>query len=207
MPRRRLRLIAFVALLAALAGCTSADEKFTGTRLDPPFEVSSLELSDAHGAAFSITEDIDRELTLVFFGYTHCPDICGQLMSTLAGSMRRLDEAQRDRVQVVFVTTDPMRDTVPVVGAYVESYDPNFIGLTGDLDKIVTVAQSMKVAIGYFDPAGEELAADDLPKTYDVEHGTQIFAVDPAGKATAFWRADVSQAQLTSDLLLLLDEG
>jgi len=190
-----------VALLWALASCggTAAPAEFTGTPLDPPFEVSSTPLVDTDGEAYSLTEDTDKDLTLVFFGYTHCPDICGQVMATLAGTLSRLDDDQRDRVDVVFVTTDPGRDDEAVVADYVDAFDPSITGVTGELDDIVEVALSMAVAV----EAGEKLPSGG----YEVTHGTRIMAVDEADETPMMWSQDVSQAQLTRDITQLLDEG
>lgn len=198
--RHRLVLMtALVGLLAACGGATEAPAEFTGTTLDPPFAVSSTALVDTDGAAYSLTEDTDKELTLVFFGYTHCPDTCGQVMSTLAGTLARLDDAQRDRVDVVFVTTDPARDDEPVVADYVDAYDPSITGVTGDLDDIVEVALSMAVAV----EAGEKLPSGG----YEVTHGTRIMAINAADETPMMWDQNVSQAQLTRDITQLLDEG
>ncbi len=111
--------------------------ELTGTVLDPPFEVDPTPLVDTGGAAFSLTEDTDKDLTLVFFGYTNCPDICGQVMATLAGTLARLDDEQKERVDVVFVTTDPARDTGEVVEDYVSAFDDSIVGVTGQLDDII----------------------------------------------------------------------
>ena len=137
--RHRGRALVLGALLVLLAGCGgsgSADPSdFTGTRLDPdPFVVSPTPLVGTDGAAYSLTEDTDKDLTLVFFGYTHCPDICGQVMATLAGTLARLDEEQKERLDVVFVTTDPARDDEATVEKYVDAFDPSIVGVTGDLD-------------------------------------------------------------------------
>ncbi|WP_210651297.1 SCO family protein [Nocardioides sp. SYSU D00065] len=207
------RALASVALLGLLAACggqsgdADASIELTGTVLDPPFEVSPTPLVDTDGASYSLTEDTDKDLTLVFFGYTNCPDICGQVMATLAGTLARLDDAQKERLDVVFVTTDPARDTRAVVEDYVDAFDPSIIGLTGDLDEIVEVASSMKVAIGYFDAAGTELDPNDLPKTYDVDHGTQVFGIGADDGVDTFWGSDVSQAQLAQDVTMILDQG
>jgi protein SCO1/2 len=182
--------------------------ELSGTPLDPPFEVSSTPLVDTEGSPFSLTEDTDKDLTLVFFGYTHCPDICGQVMATLAGTLTRLSEEEKERLDVVFVTTDPSRDDAAVVEDYVGAFDPDIVGITGDLADIREVASSMKVAIGYFDPDGTELDPEDLPSTgYDVDHGTQVFGIGPEDGVETLWRSDVSQAQLAHDVTMLLDEG
>ncbi|WP_210441151.1 SCO family protein [Nocardioides xinjiangensis] len=211
MRGRRARAAVLVALLGLLAACgggaQTASAELAGTRLDPPFEVASTPLVDTDGEAYSLTEDTDEDLTLVFFGYTHCPDICGQVMATLAGMLARLDDEQRERLEVVFVTTDPARDTQQVVADYVAAFDPAITGVTGDRADIVEVAASMKVAIGYFDAAGRELDPQDLPDTYEVDHGTQVFGISADDDVETYWGSDVSQAQLARDVTMLLDEG
>lgn len=199
------RAVLAAALLALLTACggesSGAGEAadFTGTRLDPPFEVSSTPLVDTAGEPFSLAEDTDKDLTLVFFGYTSCPDICGQVMATLAGTLTRLEDDQLDRLDVVFVTTDPARDTEAVVEDYVSAFSPRIIGLTGDLDDIVEVGRSLAVGVDQ----GKKLSSGG----YDVTHGTQVLAIDGDDDTPAFWDYDVSQAQLAHDVTVLLDEG
>ena len=213
----RSRTAAVAVLLAAvLAGCggsadgdpAEAGTQLTATRLDPPFEIAGTALQDARtGEDYSLVEDTDAPLTLVFFGYTHCPDICGQVMATMAGAMTRLSEADREQVDVVFVTTDPHRDDAAAVASYTEGFGDDVIGLTGSQEAVTEVAASAKLSLGYF--AGkEEIPPAELAEhpTYDVEHGTQVFGVDDSG-ASALWNADVSQAQLAGDVHVLLAEA
>ena len=196
------RTLLAAALLALLAGCgggAASSTELTGTRLDPPFDVSSTPLVDTDGAAYSLTKDTDKDLTLVFFGYTNCPDICGQVMATLAGTLARLDDEQKDRLDVVFVTTDPARDDEATVQDYVDAYDPSITGLTGDLDDIVVVGRSMAVGVD----KGEKLPSGG----YEVTHGTQVIGIDASDQAPVYWNADVSPAQLTHDVTAILDGG
>lgn len=201
------RALAGLALLGLLAACGgeagtgpgAASGELTGTVLDPPFEVDPTPLVDTSGAAYSLTEDTDKDLTLVFFGYTNCPDICGQVMATLAGTLARLDDEQKARLDVVFVTTDPARDTGEVVEDYVSAFDDSIIGVTGPLDDIIGVARSMAVAVDQ----GEKLPSGG----YEVTHGTRVLAIDADDESTMMWDQDVSQAELAGDVTLLLDEG
>ena len=192
-----------VGLLGLLTACGSgggaSPMELTGTPLDPPFEVSSTPLVDTDGSAYSLTEDTDKDLTLVFFGYTNCPDICGQVMATLAGTLARLDDEEKEDVDVVFVTTDAPRDTEEVVADYVDAFDPSIIGLTGELDDIVEVGKSLYVGVDQ----GEKLPSGG----YDVTHGTRVMAIDADDQTPVMWDHDVSQAQLAHDVLMLLDEG
>ena len=200
--RRAAGAVVAAVLLGLLAACggsgQAATTELTGTRLDPPFEVSSTPLVDTSGAPYSLTTDTDKDLTLVFFGYTNCPDICGQVMATLAGTLARLDDAQKDRLDVVFVTTDPARDDEATVEKYVDAFDPSIIGLTGDLDDIIELGRSMAVAVD----KGEKLPSGG----YEVTHGTQVLAIDESDTTPVYWNATVSQAQLAHDVTVLLDE-
>ncbi len=199
---RRVAVIALAALL--LGGCgvsgslTTGAHEMTGTVLDPPFAVEATALTDGTGAPYSLVGDTDKELTLVFFGYTHCPDICGIVMSTLAASMTRLDEAERDDVDVVFITTDPARDTPKLAAEYATNFNKDFIGLSGPLETIVDVAKPLGIAIE---------KGDKLPSGgYEVGHGTQIVAVNAADEGIAYWNEDVSPAQLSADMRYLLEQ-
>ena len=201
---RALAGLALLGLLSACggeagAGAGAPSGELSGTVLDPPFEVDPTPLVDTGGAAYSLTEDTDKDLTLVFFGYTNCPDICGQVMATLAGTLARLDDEQKERLDVVFVTTDPARDTGEVVDDYVSAFDDSIVGVTGQLDDIITVARSMAVAVDQ----GEKLPSGG----YEVTHGTRVMAIDADDESTMMWDQDVSQADLYTDITLLLDEG
>ena len=196
--RRAVVALTAAALLAGCGGAAGSSGDFGGNVLDPPFEVDGTALEDTSGASYSLVEDTDRPLTLVFFGYTHCPDTCGIVMSTLASAMTRLDQDDRDRVDVVFVTTDPARDTPDVLAGYVAHFDPSFTGLTGDLADIAEVAEPLGVGLerGTRLPSGE----------YDVTHGTQILGIDGDDRAPVYWSQDVSAAQLAADVHQLLGE-
>jgi protein SCO1 len=205
VPRQPLRrttgplLALLVAAALALTGCGSADAgsgELHGTVLDPPFQVASQPLKDTEDRPFSLTEDTDKRLTLVFFGYSHCPDICQTVMSSLASAMTRLDAKDRKQVDVVFVTTDPARDTEPALRRYLDRFDPSFIGLTGDLDTIVALGKPLGVGI----TAGEKLPSGG----YDVTHGTTITGIDSDDVAPVYWSESTSSAQFASDIHTLL---
>jgi protein SCO1/2 len=183
-----------------LSACNDkVDGTFHGNRLDPPFSVPSTPLTDTQGADFSLTADTDKRLTLVFFGYTHCPDICGVVMGNLASAMTRLSDSDRDQVDVVYITTDPARDTEGVLRRYLEHLDPHFIGLTGKLATIVDVAKPLGVGI---------TQGDRLPSGgYDVTHGTTITGIDSDDEAPVYWNEDTSAAEFASDIHTLLSRG
>lgn len=198
--RRAAATAGSVLLAGLLAACGGSAEPaaFSGTELKNPYAVDPTALQTVDGGEFSLVDDTDKPLTIVFYGYTNCPDICGQVMSTLATTMTRLDADQRDQVDVVFVTTDPARDTDEVLERYVSHYDADFIGLGGDLKDVITVADSMHVGV----EQGEKLPSGG----YDITHGTQVFAVDATDRAVAFWSESVSQVQLATDINTLLTQ-
>jgi protein SCO1/2 len=188
-----------LVVLAACGGSAQGDgAKLHGTRLDPPFPVSSTPLTDTSGAPYSLTEDTDKPLTLVFFGYTHCPDVCQTVMSNLASAMTRLDQADRDRVDVVFVTTDPARDTRSVLRSYLARYDPGFIGLTGDLSTIVRVAKPLGVGV----TRGAKLPSGG----YDIAHGATITGIDAQDHGSVYWSESTSSAAFAADIHTLLND-
>lgn len=199
MPDRRLVALV-VALLLALTACSGDDEQgasLSGRQVDPPFTVNGLELVDTDGAPYSLTADTDERLTLVFFGYTNCPDICGLVLGNLASALTQLDEADRDQVEVVFVTTDPARDDEAAVRAYLDRYDPDFIGLTGELADIEQVATSVAVGMGEKLPSGG----------YEVDaHTTTVTGIDVDDQAPIYWSQTTSPGEFAADIHTLLQE-
>ncbi|MFE1906663.1 SCO family protein [Streptomyces gardneri] len=195
-PGRRTPLIvAAVAIVAAL-GITAAvglggnDDKASGagssavaevsggsdstkaaTVLDRPFTKPSLVLTDTKGQKYDLRERTKGKPTLVFFGYTHCPDVCPMTMSNIAIAMKQLPKADQDKLQVVFVTTDPERDTSAELAKWLPAAgDPSFTGLTGDFSTIQAGARSMGIGI---DPPKKE--GDKVVSM----HGAQVIAFSP----------------------------
>ncbi|WP_300460759.1 SCO family protein [uncultured Nocardioides sp.] len=201
MPDRRRGLLVALALVTALVlgacgGTDAPSGTLTASRVAPPFELADVALESTEGGTMSLA-DPDARLTLVFFGYTHCPDVCPLVMSTIATALTRLEPEDRDQVQLVFVTTDPPRDDAETIRRYLDGYDPTAVGLTGDLEDVEALGDS----VGIFVADAEELASGG----YDLgSHGSQVIAVDGEGRAPAFWRQDVSSADLAADIDLLL---
>ncbi|QIX26396.1 SCO family protein [Nocardioides sp. JQ2195] len=191
-----------LAAVLAASGCSQGTGNPTGelgsTDVGEPWALPDTELVDTGGADFALADDADKPVTLVFFGYTNCPDICQLVMSNIASALTRLDDDQRDRVEVVFVTTDPARDTEKALRRYLDRFDPSFVGLTGSMKRINELGDAFHVAID----KGEKLASGG----YDVTHGTQIFLVDDQ-EVPMFWRQETSSAELADDLVLLLEDA
>jgi protein SCO1/2 len=196
------RTLAALAGLVLLTGCTgNAAEQSGGLHgavLDTPYVVPPAPLTDTAGEPYSLTRDTDKPLTLVFFGYTHCPDICQVVMSSVASALTRLDAADRERVEVAFVTTDPARDTGPVLRGYLDHFDPEFVGLTGDLDRIVDLGKPLAVAV----EKGKKLPSGG----YDVVHSTHVSGIGSDDRVSIVWTQGTSAADFASDIHQLLQE-
>jgi protein SCO1 len=152
---RPVRAVVLLLVAVVLAGCSrSSASTFSGAQLHRPYHVPDTTLADTSGRPYALTST-GKRLTLIFFGYTHCPDECPTTMATLASAMTQLDDADRANVQVVFVTTDPAYDTPDVLAEYLGRFDADlpvrFVGLTGSQDLIDQAQLS----------AGVPLAEDD----------------------------------------------
>jgi protein SCO1/2 len=202
----RLRTVATVlATLLLAAGCASGEsasghqhQGMSGTEVKNPFDVPDTPLTDTDGAAYSLAGDTDKPLTLLFFGYTHCPDVCQMVMANITSALARLDEPDRAQVDVVFVTTDPARDDGRTLRSYLQRFGDGMVGLTGDLDTIVGVGK----AFGVYLEREQELPTGG----YDVSHTTNVFAIDADDQAPMTWDAQTSPAALAADITTFLDE-
>jgi protein SCO1/2 len=213
--RRWTAALGAAALAVVLAGCGDGsdarpgqgpvadvsiqdDDGLNGVVLPKPYVVPDLTLKNADGRPYDLAKDATKPLTLVFFGYTNCPDICQVVMANIASSLTRLDAAQRAKVQMEFVTTDPARDDTRTLRAYVDRFDPSFDGLTGDLPTIVRLGKAFDVPI----EKGQKLGSGG----YDVAHGTQIVGVLPDGRAPLVWTEGTDPAALAADITTILDD-
>ncbi|MEP6760880.1 MAG: SCO family protein [Sporichthyaceae bacterium] len=200
------RPIAAALLLVALtASCAppgdvgvhaghSSSGGFAGTAIQHPYPLPDQAFTDTAGRRFTPAADADRAITLVFFGYTHCPDVCNVVLANIASALRRVDAPVREQVEMVFITTDPDRDTPTVVRGYLDRFDPAYVGLTAPLPTVKAAAASLNIAY-----AGTEPSTDG---GYGVSHGTQVTAFRD-GTARVVWSAEMPVKDLRSDLARL----
>lgn len=153
-------------------------------------------LTDHNGKVRTLA-DFKGKAVVVFFGYTQCPDVCPTTMAEMATVMKELGP-QADRVQVLFVTVDPERDTPELLSKYVPAFDPRFLGLTGDQAAVDKVAKDFKVF--YQKVQGKE------PGSYTMDHTAGSYVFDPQGRIRLFVRHGQGAEPIAHDLKLLLSE-
>jgi protein SCO1/2 len=179
---------------APVTGITTSDnDGYRGILLDKPYAVPKLSLTDTEGKPFDLAEQPRR--TLVFFGYTNCPDICQIVMSTIASAMAKLSADERKQLQVVFVTTDPARDTRSALRTYLDRFDPGFVGVTGPLDRIAALAEPMDI----FVKKGQKLPSGG----YEVNHSTVVVSLRQAA-GDLVWTGATSPSDMATDLHKIL---
>ncbi|WP_338897257.1 SCO family protein [Streptomyces sp. TG1A-60] len=180
------------ALLAAaaltLSACGTGDGSTTSvaevsdtgprkaaTVLDRPFTKPDLVLTDTNGTSYDLRKETDGKPTLIYFGYTNCPDVCPLTMNNLAVAKKevskKLPKAEMANLRLVFVTTDPERDTPAELGKWLKGIDSEIVGLTGDFDEIQSGARTLGISIS-------PPTKDKNGKTVS-EHGTQVIAFSP----------------------------
>lgn len=169
-----------------------------GAVLTDQYVVPDATLTATDGSDFSLTKDTTAPFTLVFFGYTNCPDICQIVMADIASALTRLEPEEQSQVDLLFVTSDPARDDPKTLREYLDRFNPEFEGLTGDLDTIVAVANELGVPI--------EKGAKMPSGGYEVTHGTQIVAIDGSDRSPIVWTEGTPPEHLAEDLAVLLDQ-
>lgn len=217
-PSRLLMPALAVAVLAALvAGCGSSSQQadnpggvvvkspqadqngLRGAVLPKPYAMPRTSLTDTSGAEFNLVTSTTKPVTMLFFGYTNCPDVCNTVLADIASALTKLDQQTRDRVQVLFITTDPARDTPAAIRKYLDRFDPSFVGLTGRLPAIKTIAEAVGVPVE---------GMQKLPTGgYEVGHGAQVLGFGKDDTASVLWMADTSIGDLAHDLGLLVDRN
>jgi protein SCO1/2 len=186
-------LLAAAAVGAALAGYWMAQQLdrasprlASGTWLPRPKPLADFRLTDTTGRAFT-RRDLGGP-TLVFFGFTHCPDVCPTTLMKLAQVRQR---AELKGLRVLFVSVDPQRDTPAVLGTYVHAFDPAFLGLSGDPQAILALAANFGVAVNRVELPGGD---------YTMDHSVVLFLLDARARLVAIFTPPFEVAALAADL-------
>lgn len=155
-------------------------------------------LTDTSGHPFDFQRETAGMVTLLYFGYTSCPDICPAHMATIAAALDQLPSMVADHVRVVFVTTDPERDRPGVLRRWLDRFDPDFVGLTGSQDELVAAQIAANVPVAQREGEG---------KDYGVSHAAQVIAYTPDGLAHVVYPFGMRQSNWVNDLPILVKVG
>lgn len=188
--------IAAVMLAALLfAGCAKQGPKFDASDITGASFGRDFALQDPQGRTRTL-EDFRGKVVVVFFGYTQCPDVCPATLAALAQAMRELG-ARADRVQVLFVTVDPDRDTAALLAKFVPAFDPRFLGLRGDDDATAKVAKEFHLFY--------QKVPGAAPGSYTIDHSAGSYIYDPRGRLRLYVANGQAPEVFAHDIGLLLD--
>ena len=197
---QRRRLVASLVLgfaacsLAFVTGCSPDKPKFNAIDVTGANYAKSFALKDHTGQERKLT-DFKGKVVVVFFGYTQCPDVCPTTMTELV-EVKRLLGANGDKLQAVFITVDPARDTAELLNAYVTNFDPSFVALIPTPEQLVEVAKEFKIYYKKVD--------GKTPTSYTMEHSAGSYIFDGQGQVRLFSRYGSGAQALAKDIAVLL---
>jgi len=180
-----------------VAGCGKQPPAFQNLDITGNTQfANNFSLPDTSGKLRSMA-DYKGKVVVLFFGYTHCPDVCPTTMAELSQALQQLGPDEAKRVQVLFVTVDPDRDTAPLLGQYVEAFNPTFVGLRpADEAQLTKVTKDFRVY--YAKVPGK------TPDSYTMDHTAASYVLDADGKLRLFVRDGQGATPWVHDLKLLL---
>lgn len=195
MFTRRVLLSCWGALtIAALVACSPDKPSFKAIDITGADYARGFTLSDHNGQTRSLS-DFKGKVVVVFFGYTQCPDVCPTSMTELA-EVKRLLGADGDKLQGVFVTVDPARDTAELLKAYMGNFDPSFVAFIPTPEQLAAVAKDYKVYYKKVD--------GKTPTSYTMDHSAGSYVYDPQGNLRLFSRYGSGPQALAEDIKILL---
>lgn len=205
------RYFTAVLAVAALAGCASTDEpvvtvvsptvtsEFLGTMLDKPMPKPDVTLTDTNGKPFNIAKDTKGRVTALYIGYTHCPDVCPTTMADLSVAMGQLPQDVAKQVDVVFITTDPERDTSKAIGRWLSSFSwDGLTGLTGPFTDTKKAADTVGI---FIDPP-----VKNADGSVTVEHGAQVILFGKDDKSDLIFTSGFAPEDVAHDLKRLVEQ-
>jgi protein SCO1 len=199
-----------LGVLLLISGCTAAPSApssqrnadpagyLGGSSLPDPYAMPQISLTDTSGRAYNLATTPSKPVTLLFFGYTHCPDVCITVLSDVSLALQRLTPADRDQIQLIFVTTDPARDKEKQIRSYLDRFNASFVGLTGPLPTIKRAASEVGVDIQ---------GMKKLPSGgYEVGHSAQVIGFS-RDAGVVIWTPGTPIAALKHDFALLVERS
>ena len=201
LKRNALKLIAASALsisaAAVLTACSPDGPAFRGVNITGADYARDFSLTDHNGQLRSL-KDLRGKVVVVFFGFTQCPDVCPTSMQELAEVKAALG-ADGERLQGVFISVDPERDTLELLKAYMENFDPSFLALRPTPEQLPALAKDFKIYYKKVDGT--------TPTSYTLDHSAGSYLYDPQGRLRVYHRYGSGTEALTEDVRLLLGEA
>jgi protein SCO1 len=194
MQRRTLLSSLAAAMALASAGCADNKPQFKSVDITGADYAKDFSLADQNGKLRSL-QDFRGKAVIVFFGFTQCPDVCPTTLAEIVQA-RKLLGADGEKVQAIFVTVDPERDTADVLKAYMANFDPGFVALRGSPEQLVAMAKDFKV---YYKKVPGKTAG-----SYTMDHSAASYIYDPQGRLRLYTRYGSGPQALADDLKLLL---
>jgi protein SCO1 len=191
------RLAGGLAAAVLVAGCNPGKPSFKSVDVTGGEFGRELQLTDHTGKPRTLT-DFRGKVVVVFFGFTQCPDVCPTTLVEMKAVKEKLGK-DGERLQVLFVTVDPERDTPELLAKYVPAFDPTFIGLYGDAEATARTAKEFKVFY--------KKVPGSSPNNYSVDHTAALYVYDPSGKLRLFAKHAQGADALAHDIKLLLEQA
>jgi protein SCO1 len=185
-----------MATLFTISGCSEPKPQFKAVDITGADYAQDFALQDQFGKTRTMA-DFKGKAVVVFFGFTQCPDACPTSMAELAEAKKLLGK-DGERLQGIFISIDPERDTASVLKAYMENFDPSFLALRGTLEQTALTAKKFRI---YFQKVDGK-----TPGSYTMDHSTGSYVLDPQGRIRLFTRYGSGAAALADDIRLLLKE-
>ena len=198
-PWRGATLALLVATSSLAPACKPAAPKpfnvegLSGPTVMPPFPKPDFTLTTTEGAPYNFRQETEGSITLLFFGYTHCPDVCPVHLANIAAVLQKLGPEVSNQIKVVFVTTDPQRDSAQAVRAFLDKFDHRFIGLVGDSQAVRTALEQLKIGAPIFEPGTTD-------SSYTVGHSAIVLAYTRDNLAHVVYPFGIRQQDWAKDL-------
>ena len=192
--RTLLSLVVFLLVTHFLGGCSQSAQTFTSVDITGANYGKDFSLTDHNGKSRSLS-DFSGKVVIVFFGFTQCPDVCPTTLNEMTLLKKQLGE-DGQRLQVLFVTVDPERDTPELLKAYMANFDPGFLALTGSLEQLQILAKDFKV---YF-----KKVPGKTTSSYTMDHSAGSYIFDPQGRLRLFSQYGAQPELLAQDIKKLL---
>jgi protein SCO1/2 len=191
-----LRLVGAALFVLSCVGCAPPQPGFKNTDVTGADCCKDFRLTDHNGKVRTLA-DFRGKAVVMFFGYTQCPDVCPTTMLEMKAVLQQLG-ADAQRVQVLFVTVDPERDTRELLSSYVPAFDPSFLGLYGDMETTAKTAKEFRVFY--------QKQPGSTPSSYTMDHTAGSYVFDSQGRVRLFVRHGDGGANLVADLRTLLKQ-